>query len=381
MSSFSAVSAFVFMFSFLGFITFFLSHRVYQGLHHLIPHVSRGWIIVFFAAMTLVMIFGFIRSMLPLPSSIRKVLGTLSSYWMGFFVYLLLFVLLAEVLQLLLRWFLPIRPLRAFTVLAAVILALGTSVYGVWHANDLRHVSYDVSIPSEMRADEIKLVLISDLHLGAVGSEERLEKIIREINAQQPDLICIAGDFFDNDFQAIHSPQKAAQTLKGLKARHGVYVCPGNHDGGQTVPEMLRFWEECGIQLLADEYAVIDDRLILAGRLDPTPIGGFDGRRRASLESLLADAPERLPVVVMDHNPISATSYGSNVSLVLCGHTHKGQIFPGSLFTNRMYDVDHGLWQKDSSSPSVIVTSGVGTWGMPMRVGTNSEIVTIRLLP
>ena len=189
----------------------------------------------------------------------------------------------------------------------------------------------------------------------------------------------IAGDFFDNDFDAIHSPEKAAQTLKGLQATHGVYVCPGNHDSGPTVPEMLRFWEECQIRLLADEFILIDGRLVLAGRLDPSPIGGFDGRKRTSIESLLAAAPKDLPVIVLDHNPANAATYGSGVSLVLCGHTHKGQIFPGSLFTHRMFDVDHGFWKKDSESPAVIVSSGVGTWGMPMRVGTDSEIVSVNL--
>lgn len=147
----------------------------------------------------------------------------------------------------------------------------------------------------------------------------------------------------------------------------------------QPFQKMLRFWEECEIRLLADDFILIDERLVLAGRLDPSPIGGFDGRKRASIESLLADVPKDLPVIVLDHNPASAATYGSGVSLVLCGHTHKGQIFPGSLFTHRMFDVDHGFWKKDSESPAVIVSSGVGTWGMPMRVGTDSEIVSVNL--
>lgn len=377
MPSFSVIAVFVLMFSLLGGVSLYLSHRVYQGLHHFVPQISRGWIIMFFAAMTLVMIFGFVRSMLPLSAALRNMLGTVSSYWMGIFVYLLLFMLLADGLCMVLKFFFPIS--HFLSVAAAVVLALATSVYGVWHANDLQHVTYDIFLSDSAHTKDTRLVLISDLHLGAVGSEKRLESIVQEINAQQPDIVCIAGDFFDNDFGAIRSPEKAMHTLKNLQATHGIYVCPGNHDSGQTVPEMLRFWEACNIRLLADEYVVIDDRLILAGRRDPSPIGGFDGSKRAELETILAGSPEELPVVVMDHNPASASSYGSNVSLVLSGHTHKGQIFPGSLFTGKMYDVDHGYWRKDSLSPHVIVSSGVGTWGMPMRVGTDSEIVTVNL--
>lgn len=379
MISISTFAMFALILSLLGGVSLYLSHRIYQGLHAFFPQVSREWIIAFFFLMALVMILGFVRSMLPIPSFLRNMLGTLSSYWMGFFVYLLLFMLLADGLYMFAKCIFHTSLLRSISVLTAVVLAIGTSGYGVWNTNILRQVSYDITLTSDQSAREMKLVLISDLHLGAVGSEKRLDKIVQTINAQKPDVICIAGDFFDNDFTAIRSPQKAAQTLKKLKATHGVYVCPGNHDSGQTVERMIRFWEECNIQLLADEFVLIDEQLVLAGRLDPSPIGGFDGRTRTALDQLLAAVPQNLPVIMMDHNPASAASYDSRVSLVLSGHTHKGQIFPGSLFTRSMYDVDHGYWQKDAFSPHVIVSSGVGTWGMPMRVGTHSEIVTIHL--
>lgn len=379
MLSISTFAMFALILSLLGGVSLYLSHRIYQGLHAFFPQVSREWIIAFFFLMALVIILGFVRSMLPIPSFLRNKLGTLSSYWMGFFVYLLLFMLLADGLYMFAKSIFHPSLLRSISVLTAVVLAIGISGYGVWNANILRQVSYDITLTSDQSAREMKLVLISDLHLGAVGSEKRLDKIVQTINAQKPDVICIAGDFFDNDFTAIRSPQKAAQTLKKLKATHGVYVCPGNHDSGQTVERMIRFWEECNIQLLADEFVLIDEQLVLAGRLDPSPIGGFDGRTRTALDQLLAAVPQNLPVIMMDHNPASAASYDSRVSLVLSGHTHKGQIFPGSLFTRSMYDVDHGYWQKDAFSPHVIVSSGVGTWGMPMRVGTHSEIVTIHL--
>lgn len=379
MPSFAVIAALLVMLALLGSVNLYLSLRIHRCLTHFCPQFPVGWVIAAFFLMTLVLIAGFFRSMLPIPAVLRNVLGVVSACWMGAFVYLLLYMLLADGLYLLCRCFLPPSPLRVISILAAVVLTLGTCVWGVWHANDHRHVSYDVPLSADASAGNLSVVMISDLHLGAVGSEGRLENIVRGINSQEPDIICIAGDFFDNDFHAIHQPEKAAQTLRGLQARYGVYVCPGNHDSGATVPEMLRFWEACNIRLLADDYVVIDGRYVLAGRRDASPIGGFDGGRRSPLEEVLASAPAEMPVIVLDHNPAGAWSYDSGVSLVLSGHTHKGQIFPGSLFTDRMFDVDHGLWQKDADSPPVIVSSGVGTWGMPMRVGTDSEIVTVRL--
>ena len=100
---------------------------------------------------------------------------------------------------------------------------------------------------------------------------------------------------------------------------------------------------------------------------------------RKKLTEVIALADKKLPVVVIYHNPENIDEYGSEVDLILAGHTHKGQIFPGSLFTRAIYDVDYGHYQKDGNSPHVVVTSGVGTWGMPMRVGTNCEIVSIKL--
>jgi predicted MPP superfamily phosphohydrolase len=81
----------------------------------------------------------------------------------------------------------------------------------------------------------------------------------------------------------------------------------------------------------------------------------------------------------MDHTPSNIEQYGKEVNLVLAGHTHKGQMFPGNLFTRKMFTVDYGHYQKDKDSPHIIVTSGVSTWGPPMRIGTFNEIVSINL--
>ena len=119
--------------------------------------------------------------------------------------------------------------------------------------------------------------------------------------------------------------------------------------------------------------------MALFGRVDPSPIGGFGELKRKEITESIASLDPKLPVVVMDHTPSNIEQYGENVDLVLAGHTHKGQIFPGSLITNAVFVVDYGHYQKDTVSPHVIVTSGVGTWGMPMRVGSNNEIVSINL--
>ena len=143
---------------------------------------------------------------------------------------------------------------------------------------------------------------------------------------------------------------------------------------------MVSFLKEANINLLDDDYDVIDNRLVLAGRLDSSPIGGYGDRQRKDLSDFLSIEDKSLPVIVMDHNPANIGEYSKEADLVLCGHTHKGQVFPGSLITNALYDVDYGYYQKDADSPQVIVTSGVGSWGMPMRVATDCENVILRFI-
>ena len=100
---------------------------------------------------------------------------------------------------------------------------------------------------------------------------------------------------------------------------------------------------------------------------------------RCDFADILGEINGDLPIIVMDHNPSNIKEYGKEVDLILSGHTHKGQIFPANLITNLMFTVDYGHFQKNADSPHVIVTSGASTWGMPMRIGTHNEVVSIML--
>lgn len=368
----------------LGGASYYIAYRIYQGLLCVLPG-ARFWpVMAVVSGLTVVMVLGFARSMLPVPDVVKHILNLISSYYMGIFLYLVMFTLLADLVLVIPRLmnlsFTGGRSLKGIMTLCVLVLTGLTCCYGFWNARHMDHVSYEIPISGKANISDMNIVMISDLHLGAVGSESRLEEIVDQINAQHPDLVCIAGDIFDSDFAAIKDPEKAAATLKKLSATYGVYACLGNHDAGTTARQMTDFLENCSIHLLADEYAVIDERLVLVGRLDGSPIGGYGDQARKPLTRFLTGVDESLPVIVLDHNPGNIGEYGQEADLILCGHTHNGQLFPATLITDGMYAVDHGYYQKDSDSPHVVVTSGVGYWGMPMRVGTDCEIVTIHFI-
>lgn len=360
---------------------YYIALRIYQGLSVLTSGVPFWSVLVVFGVLTLCMILGIGRSRLPL--AMRRFFGGISGWYMGIFIYLLIYTALGDLLmavpKLMKLSFTAHKYYKVIFSGSVLLLTVVTCLYGFINARQIDKVAYEVHLEGKKDVSDMRIVMISDLHLGSVGSEGRLAHIVDTINDEKPDLVCIAGDIFDSDFGSIRDPEAAIGTLQKIRATYGVYACLGNHDAGKTAADMVEFLEKANIQLLSDTYTVIDNRLILAGRLDRSPIGDYAGQEYQSLPESFAAIDPTMPVIVMDHNPADVHTYGSDVDLILCGHTHKGQIFPGSLITGSMYDVDHGYYRKDAQSPHVIVTSGIGYWGMPMRVGTNSELIRISI--
>ncbi|MCL1806290.1 MAG: metallophosphoesterase [Oscillospiraceae bacterium] len=354
---------------------FYVGRRSFQWLGTMFPQISGKAFIIVYTLLALSLVLGFLR----LPFGIQDVMRWFASYWTGFYIYLFLFFLLSDAVILIgrLSRLIPSpmpQSVRFFAGLAVVILSVGVVCYGIFNAHRVKTVSYDVDIGL---SGEMNIVLVSDLHLGDLGSERRLETIVEMINDLNPDLVCIAGDIFSNGYDAVRYPDKASALLQSIHAPYGVYACFGNHDGGHSAGEMIDFLERSGVRLLKDEHVMIDERMVLLGRLDHSPIGGLGGSRRADFWELSASLDAGLPIVVMDHNPAYITEYRNAADLILAGHTHRGQIFPGSIITGLIYPIDYGYIPKNEENPQVVISQGAGTWMMPIRIGTSNEVVSV----
>ena len=214
--------------------------------------------------------------------------------------------------------------------------------------------------------------------------------MVEKINAQDPDIVCIAGDIFDNDYDAISDPEGVCNALKSIKSRYGVYACWGNHDldepilagftfGGkkkdQADPRMEQLLRDANIHLLTDEAELIDDKFYVVGRNDSSRTHKLGGQRLSPAQ-LTKDLDLDKPIIFIDHQPKQLQETAdAGADLDLCGHTHDGQIFPGNLFIHLFWENSFGYLKKDKMHN--IVTSGVGVWGPDMRVGTNCEICPI----
>lgn len=361
---------------------FYVAKRVCQAIQLPLENVNRKLFygVMFFLA--LILVFKFLLMFVSVNSGAKQVVNWIASYWMGLFVYLLLAFVVTDLIALVARGVGVLTMTRSirnhislFAMLAVVFICCG----GIFNANQLEHVTYAVKTVNNPIVKEVNMVLISDLHLGAVDSEKRLKKAVQKINGLAPDIVCIAGDIFDSDYYAIPNPERASRLLQDIQSKYGVYACLGNHDAGNSFEEMEAFLERSNVKCLKDEAVVIDSQFILAGRLDSNPIGKAGDYQRKDISDILKDVDKSLPVVVMDHNPANIGEYQKDVDLILCGHTHHGQIWPGNLITDAINAVAYGHYQKDTKSPHVIVTSGAGIWGMPLRLGSFCEVVSVKL--
>jgi len=368
------------MLSVYGGANFYIARSLYQGIILAFPHLNAFAFAGIYIFVALSIFFRF----LPVPYGLKRFMNRIGTHWMGIFVFLLLLFLIADILILLGRVTTIIpsplpSDIRFWSVLIVVLITTALMIYGKYNAAQIRHVFYDIQLKKSVLADEIKVVLIADLHLGYSTVEKDLPRIIQSINDLRPDIVCIAGDIFNDDIGLIRNPETIIDLFKSINTAYGVYACLGNHDAGRTLPEMQKFLEQSNIVLLNDEHITINDKFVLVGRLDLSPIGGFEGFIRAGIAELTASIDSELPVIVMDHSPAHLEEYSNEIDLLLSGHTHRGQFFPMNLITKRMFTVDYGYYQSDPDSPHAIVTSGVSTWGIPIRIGTNNEIVSITI--
>ena len=369
-------------------------HVVFQNVW-----VCRGIGLIY-----LFVVFSILIAFMAPASGFRRFMKLLSNYWLGVLVYTIMTVGIADGLRLLLKY--PLKnlnfPGRALLfgnvgtavvgVVCAVIITT-VSIYGMINAGNIQTTKYDISIDKKAgNLDSLNVVLIADLHLGYNIDCRHMEKMVEKINAQNPDLVVVAGDIFDNEYEALENPDRLAAILRGIQSKYGVYACYGNHDiqekilagftfGGKEKKEssvkMDKFLEKAGITLLRDEYTLIDNSFYLYGRPDyERPGRGIDERK--SPQEITADMDLSLPVLVIDHEPRELQELAdAGVDADLCGHTHDGQLFPGNLTIKLMWENACGYLKKDNMHS--IVTSGVGLFGPNMRVGTKSEICDIMI--
>ncbi len=379
----------------------YLLHRLFKWLAACHGALGTFWaravVLILYVFAASAMVVGFF-----LPSSrIERFLKLIGFYWLGVLLYASLTVVAADLLRLILRkckWINQERlcSRKTFVCVGAlcVLIIAGVSIYGVLNARVIHTTRYEIEVPKDGgKLDSLRVALVADLHMGYNIGCARIQRMVNRINAIEPDLVVIAGDIFDNEYEALEDDARLAEILRGINSKYGVYACYGNHDieekilagftfGGNSrekvsSPEMDDFLERANIKLLRDEYVLIEDSFYLYGRPDAERPGrGITVRKTP--EEIAEGLDPAKPLIVIDHEPKELQELSdAGIDVDLCGHTHDGQVFPLNLTCRLVWENACGYLKKGNMHN--IVTSGVGLFGPNMRVGTIAEVCDVEI--
>jgi uncharacterized protein len=250
------------------------------------------------------------------------------------------------------------------------VAAIVAGLCGVFNAGWTRITRKTVrlaNLPAAWRGR--KAALISDVHLGHVRNGSFLRRMVAKILREAPDAIFIAGDLYDGT--AIDAG-RAAEPLNRLSAPHGVYFVAGNHEQFGDDSKYLNAIAAAGVRVLSNEKVEVDGLQIVGV---PYRNAAQEGAFRSALHGIRLDR-DRASILLThapDHPEIAEAA---GVSLQLSGHTHLGQFIPWSWMARRIYrQFVYGLSR--IGKMQVFTSSGAGTWGPPLRLGSNPEIVML----
>lgn len=307
------------------------------------------------------------------------------SFWLAAMLYLFLAVFVIDLLRLLnlavpvLAWtkntFIQTHPhyLTIGIASATFLLVLAGHINAIYPR--VKALEINAATPGRP-SDSIRIALATDIHLGTIVGPKRVNRIVSRINAQQPDLVLLAGDIVDEDLAPVIR-QNLGQILGSIKAPLGVIGSTGNHEYIGGADEATAYLESHGIVMLRDSAKAINERLWVIGRNDIEGIR-FGGAQRKPLSEIVENIPRDVFTIALDHQPRAyAEAKENGIDLILSGHTHHGQMWPLNYITSAMFPLSWGYGKFDEMH--AYVSSGAGSWGPPVRIGNVPEIVVIDL--
>lgn len=296
-----------------------------------------------------------------------------------------LFIAQAWLVALLWLWFLAaaagfvpywlgkrFAPQRAATALRVWLPAAFAALFawGFFNANSTVVRHYMVALDKPM-AQPLRIGVASDLHLdsGFFFGARELDRLAAIFAAEQVDVILLPGDVINDRPDAFYAEGMAAH-LRALQAPLGIFATLGNHEFYGDAEENAQALRNAGVQVLRDAVAVVADRVVIAGRDDDTHAN------RPPLAVLLQQTRRDLPVLVLDHRPTEIMeNVQTPMDIQFSGHTHNGQVFPANFIVRALYRLHYGHEAIDGKE--IFVSSGYGFWGVPLRLGSRSEVLIV----
>lgn len=337
-----------------------------KTIKYVFPSDKKIFIIVLFLMMTILLYgYQFFNSYFVNNFSYisNKILSYIVYYYLAFIIYGTMVYFLVLVIEMIFKYKLNFNLYKPAFIIIFIILGIGT-----FYKHNTMVTEYEIDSEGKVTAP-MNIVLVSDVHLGYINENASFIKMIDKVNSLEPDIVLIAGDLIDMYLEPVLE-KNMLNELKNIKSTYGTYFTLGNHDiyGSKAamLTEILR--NNAGTIVLRDEKILINNEIYIAGR---------DNFSQKPIKEIL-DGKDDKPVVLIQHTPDTIEEAVENgVFLQVSGHTHKGQMFPGRIFTKKIFKIDYG--HEKIEDTNIIVSSGYGTWGPPIRIGSQSEIVIIKI--
>ncbi|GLI53605.1 metallophosphoesterase [Thermodesulfovibrio yellowstonii] len=304
--------------------------------------------------------------------------------WMAFVVLFLFFGILTDFGRLSMLVISKISGKNSFIILQKIpktvyfLFPLGLSVifliYGYLEAMNIRVERF--YIKSDKITKNVRIVQISDVHIGLIVREGRIKKIIEKIKEVNPDILVSTGDLVDAQIDRMNH---IAELLKEIKTSYGKFAITGNHEFYAGLNKALFFTEKAGFKVLRNAGVTIEELNINIAGLDDTESARYGLKVNQDKVSLLNYFKNKGFTILLKHRPLIDKELIGYFDLQLSGHTHKGQFFPFSIATKLHYNNNDSGLTKINKDVYLYISRGTGTWGPPVRIFAPPEITVIDL--
>jgi len=312
------------------------------------------------------------------PSLISEWIYKIGTAWLPFLLYFLLILMCIDILRIANHFFhfLPIFSSFYKTLIGFITIGVVTGVIIAGHINAkqirIRHIPLVIHKKVEGKQD-IRILMASDIHLGAIIGEKWEKKFVQLIEKEKPDLVLLCGDLIDGEIAPVLR-QQLGKHIQEIKPPLGLYAICGNHEYIGNIEKSLQYLHSIHINVIQDQVITLPNGIQLVGCKDIQSKYSGSETPILPLSTLMNEVDTNKPIIVMKHQPTDLDeSANAEVDLHISGHTHHGQLWPINYITSALFEISCGYKKKNNTH--FYVSSGFGTWGPSVRLGNAPEIV------
>ena len=373
--------SFLIFFSVVFTVYFLANWYLYRHINAGIPG-SFQWRRIISVSLILIMLaFPLSRIWLSMrPSPVADGIFFTGALWMAMMLYLMMGFLLYDLLRLISLPFPDFRSalrsdqVRTFVSLGVFGISFLLLAGGFINASIPKVNHLVIETAKRAGVDRLKMVLVTDIHMGSIIGKGKVGKMVEMVNAQQADLVLLGGDMVDDDLRPVKR-KGLGPYFSRLEAPLGVYAVSGNHEHIGGADASLNYLAGYGVKVLRDTAVRLPEGVWIVG-LEDKDMARFAGKSRKPLAEVMKEVDLTQPILLLDHQPVMlAEKAAAGVDLSFSGHTHDGQLWPLGHLAKAIYGISKGYLRVGEMQ--LYVSPGFGSWGPPVRIGHRPEILVV----